>query len=275
MKLKTWLKLTTLPKSSFYEWMNKLNQVDVAKEALTVEIIAIIEASNHTYGYRRVTLALEHRGHTINHKRVLRIMRENHLLCVKFTRKSRRYRSFKGEVGTIAENHLNRHFVTRKPNEVWVSDVTEFKVTNSEEKLYLSPMMDLYNSEIKAYSLSQSPTVKFTNQSLKDALLVLPEDHELMIHTDQGFHYQHQSWVALLEDNSICQSMSRRGNCIDNSPMENFFGLLKQEMFYGETFESIEQLKERIDTYIFWYNNDRIKTKLNGLSPIQYRLQAA
>lgn len=202
-------------------------------------------------------------------------MRENQLLCTKFHRKSRRYRSFKGEVGKIANNLLNRNFKTERLNEVWVSDVTEFKVKGTEKRLYLSPMMDLYNGEIISFSLSTSPTVHFTNNSLKEALKILPKNHRLMIHTDQGFHYQHQSWVALLKSRGITQSMSRRGNCLDNAPMENFFGLLKQEIYYGEEFRSIDELKEEIIEYIHWYNTKRIKIKLNGLSPIEYRLQAA
>lgn len=252
-----------------------MSQKDGREAALVKEMKEIIEASRQSYGYRRVTLALRQRGHTINHKRVLRLMKAHCLLCLKFTRRSRRYQSFKGEVGTIADNHLNRQFFTRQPNQVWVSDVTEFKIDQSENKLYLSPVMDLYNNEIKAYSVSESPTVQFTHQSLKAALLSLPEEYKLMIHTDQGFHYQHHTWVNTLKKYSVKQSMSRRGNCLDNSPMENFFGLLKQEMFYGEKFKTLSQLKGRIDDYIAWYNNDRIKTKLNGLSPIQYRLQAA
>lgn len=115
----------------------------------------------------------------------------------------------------------------------------------------------------------------FTNKSLEDALEILPKEHQLIIHTDQGFHYQHRSLVNLLEEHNVTQSMSRRGNCLDNSPMENFFGLLKQEMFYGEEFTTIEELKEEIINYIDWYNKKRMKTKLNGLSPVQYRLQAA
>jgi len=242
---------------------------------LIKEITEIIESSHQTYGYRRTTLALKVRGYHVNHKRVLRIMRENNLLCVKFTLRNRRYSSFKGEVGKIADNHLERQFTTHQPNQVWVSDVTEFKVKHMKEKLYLSPIMDLYNKEIISHSLSTSPTVRFTNESLEKALLSLPPHHRLMIHTDQGFHYQHHSWVAALKKHHIQQSMSRRGNCLDNSPMENFFGLLKQEMYYGQSFESIEDLKISINQYIHWYNHERIKLKLNGLSPIQYRLQAA
>lgn len=202
-------------------------------------------------------------------------MRENNLLCTKFTRRNRGYSSFKGEVGKIADNKLNRKFQVSNFNEVWVSDVTEFKILNTDKKLYLSPIMDLYNKEIVSYSLSTSPTVSFTNKSLKEAIKKLPEKHKLMIHTDQGFHYQHKSWVEILEKNKIKQSMSRRGNCIDNSPMENFFGILKQEMYYGIIYKSIEELEQAIKKYIDWYNKKRIKEKLNGLSPIEFRLQAA
>ena len=134
--------------------------------------------------------------------------------------------------------------------------------------------MDLYNGEIISYNLSKSPTVDFTLKSLKDAIQSLPAKHNLMIHTDQGFHYQHRSWVRTLEKHGIKQSMSRKGNCLDNSPMENFFGLLKQEMFYCEEYNTIEELENSIREYIDWYNNKRIKTKLNGLSPVEYRLQA-
>ena len=145
IKLRTWLELVAIPKNSFYEWKAKLSQPeeDMEENTLIEAIKAIIESSNQSYGYRRVTLALNQRGRKINHKRVLRIMRENQLLCVKFRRKSRRYSSFKGEVGTIADNHLDRQFVTKESNQVWVIDVTEFKVAHSESKMYLSLIMDL------------------------------------------------------------------------------------------------------------------------------------
>lgn len=211
----------------------------------------------------------------MNHKKVLRLMKENELLCIKFKRRGRAYSSYKGKVGKIADNLLNREFKVSGLNEVWLSDVTEFKIINSNKKLYLSAMMDLFNSEIIAYSLSERPNVKFTNETLSIAIAKLPKEHNLIIHTDQGFHYQHRSWVETLEKNNITQSMSRRGNCLDNSPMENFFGILKQEMYYGERFESIEELKEAIERYIDWYNNTRIKVKLNAVSPVEYRLQAA
>lgn len=237
-------------------------------------IKAIITESKGRFGYRRVKMELKAIGIIVNHKKILRLMKENNLLCMKFGRKNRKYSSYKGEFGKVAENILNREFQVESANEVWLSDVTEFSIPKDERKLYLSPILDLYNSEIVSYSISLSPTVTFTNKSLKLAINKLPERHNLIIHTDQGFHYQHKSWIKMLESRKITQSMSRKGNCLDNSPMENFFSLLKQEMFYGEKFESLEHLKIEIEKYIDWYNNRRRKKKLNGLSPIEYRLQA-
>ncbi|SDI36755.1 Transposase InsO and inactivated derivatives [Dolosicoccus paucivorans] len=265
-----------MPKSSYYEWRQKLDQVNKEEVKLIQRMQEIIQKANGSYGYRRVCLAVKQLGYTVNHKRVLRLMKENYLLCTKFTRRSRKkYSFYQGEVGKVAANHLERQFNPSQINEVWVSDVTEFAILNDQRKLYLSPIMDLFNSEIIACSLSVSPTIQFTNQALDQVLAQLPKHHQLMIHTDQGLHYQHHSWVEQLESRGIQQSMSRKGNCLDNSPMENFFGLLKQEMFYGETFESIDHLALKIKEYIEWYNHDRIKTKLNGLSPVKYRQQAA
>lgn len=174
----------------------------------------------------------------VNHKRVYRLMKEQNLLCDKFHRKTRKYYSYKGEVGRIANNELNRNFKVDTPNKVWVTDVIEFKV--GSDKLYLSPILDLYNSEIASFSMSTRPTINFTNRSLNEAINKTPKQEDLIIHSDQGFHYQHHTWVKNLEENNIKQSMSRKGNCIDNSPMENFFAILKQEMYYGNEFRDIK-----------------------------------
>lgn len=273
IKLKVWLSISGLPKSSFYEWKEKLSSVDYEELRLIEEIRLIVAGSKGRYGYRRVTMALKNKGLSVNHKRVLRIMKEYSLLCDKFHRKNRGYSSYKGQVGKIANNTLNRQFKVKSPNEVWLTDVTEFKV--GESKLYLSPILDIYNSEIVSFSISSTPNIDFTNRSLKSAINQLSPDHSLMIHSDQGFQYQHHSWISILESNNIEQSMSRKGNCIDNSPMENFFGLLKQEMYYGSKFQNKEILENEIIEYIYWYNNDRIKTKLKGLSPVQYRRESS
>ena len=264
-----------MPKSSYYEWKIKLEQpIDKDKEVRD-EIKTIVEESCGRYGYRRVTVALTNKGYNVNHKRVLRIMREESLLCNKFKTRSRKYSSYKGEVGKVADNVVDREFKADKPNQLWLTDVTEFRIKGEEKKLYLSPILDIYNSEIISYTLSYHPTIELTNTMLEKALEENKDTKDLIIHSDQGFHYQHSSWTNKLEKMNITQSMSRKGNCLDNSPMENFFGILKQEMFYGENFKSYEDLINEIEKYIKWYNEDRIKTKLNGMSPVMYRLHSA
>ena len=220
-------------------------------------------------------MVLKNKGFNINHKRVLRIMREESLLCTKFKTRSRKYSSYKGQIGKVADNVVRRQFSATKPNQLWLTDVTEFRLRGKEEKLYLSPILDLYNSEIISYTLSNHPTTKLTNTMLEKAINKTKDISKLIIHSDQGFHYQHSTWTNKLEKMNIRQSMSRKGNCLDNSPMENFFGILKQEMYYGENFNSYDHLKNEIEKYIKWYNEDRIKTKLNGMSPVMYRLHSA
>lgn len=182
VELKQWLAISALPKSSYYEWKSKLSKVNVEEEFILQEIREVISSSKGRYGYRRVTISLKNRGLQINHKRVYRLMKECNLQCTKFHRKSRNYSSYRGTVGKIAKNELNREFKINHPNEVWVTDITEFKV--GDNKLYLSPILDLYNSEVISYSLSSNPTTKFTNDSLREAVSKLPKEHNLMIHTD-------------------------------------------------------------------------------------------
>lgn len=247
-----------------------------SKEIYIIERIKeIVKESKGRYGYRRVrkVLRLEY-GLIVNHKKVLRIMKEKGLLCIKFKNRVRKYNSYKGTIGKIANNIVNRNFKTDKPNKLWLTDITEFKIGNSTKKIYLSPILDTFNGEIISYSIGFSPTVALTNRSLENALKRIKNKEDLTIHTDQGFHYQHSSFVRTLENNKIRQSMSRKGNCLDNSPMENFFGIMKQEMFYGENYSSYEKLIEDIKEYIKWYNTKRIKENLKGMSPIDYRLHS-
>ena len=235
----------------------------------------IVKESKGRYGYRRVNEALRNNGIIVNHKKILRIMREEGLLCTKFKTRSRKYSSYKGKVGRVAPNAVNRNFKASGPNRLWLTDVTEFRIKRREERLYLSPILDVYNSEIISYTLSKHPTINLTNTMLEKALNKNKDIQNLTIHSDQGFHYQHGTWTKKLEKLNIRQSMSRKGNCLDNSPMENFFGILKQEMYYGMEFKNYEQLKNEIEKYIKWYNEKRIKTKLNGMSPVDYRLHSA
>lgn len=243
--------------------------MDENENTLGLKIKKIVRDSKGRYGYRRVTQTLKNNGEKVNHKRVYRIMRELEILCSKFNRKSRKYKSYKGTVGVVAENKLDQNFKVKKPNQVWVTDVSEFKVNG--EKIYLSPILDLFNLEIMSFSFSNKPTTSFTNESLIKSLKKLPKEHNLWIHSDQGFHYQHESWISILKSCNVLQSMSRKGNCMDNAPIENFFGLLKQEMYYGKTFKNSGELIKEITQYIYWYNHDRIKSRLGGISPIQFK----
>lgn len=192
-------------------------------------------------------------------------MREINVLCTKFNSRRKKYSSYKGTIGKIAPNTVNRKFKANAPGRLWLTDGTEFRRSGSEQKIYLSPILDIYNDEIISFSISNRPTTKLTNRCLEEALDTLLNYENLTIHSDQGFHYQHSSWVKTLEEKSITQSMSGKGNCLDNSPMENFFGIMKREMFYGETFNTNEDLIRAIKEYIAWYNTKRIKIKLKGL----------
>ena len=244
------------------------------KEApLVQQVKQIVEDGKGCYGYRRVQAKLRQLGMIVNHKRLLRIMKQHGLQCTKFMpRADRKYSSYKGRVGQVAPNRTMRNFKANHINHIWLTDVTEFALPMPGKRLYLSPIMDAYNSEIISYKLSHSPSIDIILDPLRRALTQQTFKAEtLVFHSDQGFQYQHQSTVQLLESHSVKQSMSRKGNCLDNAPMENFFGLLKQEMFYRETFKSYEDLENAIHEYIYFYNHQRIKTKLKGMSPVQFR----
>ena len=208
-------------------------------------------------------------GLVVNHKRVQRLMNE---LGLKSKVRPKRYKSYKGEVGRIADNTLNREFTAVKPNQKWVTDVTEFKV--NDQKVYLSPIIDLFNQEVISYEVRTSVTLPLVTDMLKAATSKLQRHEKPLIHSDQGWQYQHKKYQKHLRENGLRQSMSRKGNCLDNAVAENFFGILKTEMYHNETFKDANELIENIKEYIDYYNNERIKLKLKGLSPIQYRNQA-
>ena len=184
-------------------------------------------------------------------------------------RKSK-YRSYKGEVGKIATNIINRNFVANAPLQKLATDVTEFAVC--DEKVYLSPILDMYNNEIVSYSISTSPNFNQTREMLEELIHKLPSNATPILHSDQGWQYQMKEYQRILKENNITQSMSRKGNCLDNSIMENFFGRLKTEMFYGEKFESVNSFIDKLKEYIYYYNNERIILKLK-MSPVKYRTQ--
>ena len=212
-------------------------------------------------------MALRNNGYLINHKTVLKLM--NNLGLKGKQRKNDKYHSYKGEIGKVADNLLKREFHAEKPFEKLATDVTQFKVC--DEKVYLSPVMDLFNREIVSYSISLSPNLEQVREMLNGLFEKLPDNATPIFHSDQGWQYQHPEYQRLLSEHNIIQSMSRKGNCMDNGAMENFFGRLKVEMFYGEKFESVTAFVEALKGYIYYYNNERISMKLKGMSPAQYR----
>ena len=266
------LEAARLPRSTYYHQLKQLDKLDKDKD-LKAEIQSIFTEHRGNYGYRRMTLELRNRGYVVNHKRVQRLMKVLGLSAR--IRRKRKYSSYQGEIGKKTDNLIQRQFEASKPMEKCYTDVTEFAIPASTQKLYLSPVLDGFNSEIIAYNLSTSPNLEQVEAMLNQAF---SEDHytNTILHSDQGWQYQHQYYHHFLEGKGIQPSMSRKGNSPDNGMMESFFGILKSEMFYGyeKTFHSLEQLEQAIVEYIDYYNNKRIKIKLKGLSPVQYRTKS-
>ena len=247
-----------------------MNQPDKDQQ-IKDEIQDIFTEHKGNYGYRRIHLELRNRGFKVNHKKVQRLMKVLGLMAR--IRRKLKYSSHKGDVGKRADNLIQRDFEGSKPMEDCYTDVTEFAIPSSEQKLYLSPVLDGFNSEIIAYNLSRSPNLQQVKTMLNEAFI--DENYEnTILHSDQGWQYQHDSYHQFLDSKSILPSMSRKGNSADNGMMESFFGSLKSEMFYGfeKEFKSLEELEKAIIDYIDYYNNKRIKIKLDGLSPVNYRI---
>ena len=233
------------------------------------EITAIYHENQGRYGYRRITMEMRNRGYVINHKTVSRLMKDLGLKCQVRIKK---YRSYKGEIGKVAPNLINRNFQADAPNQKWTTDITEFSLFG--RKLYLSPILDMFNGEIVSYNISERPHLMQVMDMLDKAFEKIPDDTNLIFHSDQGWQYQHRMYQHRLKEKGIRQSMSRKGNCLDNAVMDNFFGLLKSELLYLREFESLEEFRTELEEYIYYYNHQRIKAKLKGLSPVQYRIQS-
>ena len=263
--MKDLLKLSGLPRSTYYYYM-KHTRTD-KHESVKQEITNIFNEHKGRYGYRRVYAIMRNNGICINHKTVQKLMRELGLKGRQ--RKNDKYHSYKGTVGKVADNILARDFHADKPFEKITTDVTQFNVC--DDKVYLSPVMDLFNREIISYSISLNPNLQQVKDMLDGLFAKLPADAKPLFHSDQGWQYQHTEYQRLLAEHNITQSMSRKGNCMDNGAMENFFGRLKVEMFYGEKFESVNAFIDELIKYIDYYNNVRISSKLKGMSPVQFR----
>ncbi|WP_285112662.1 IS3 family transposase [Leclercia adecarboxylata] len=261
------LQIAQIPRSTFYYHLKALRSPGKYDE-VKCRIKEIYDENQGRYGYRRVALALRREGGALNHKVVQRLM---NLLHLKAAIKVKRYSSWRGEHGHTADNILQRNFKASRPNEKWVTDVTEFAV--SGRKLYLSPIIDLFNNEVISYSISERPTMPMIDEMLIKAFARMDGNSKPVLHSDQGWQYRHRWYQYQLREFGVTQSMSRKGNCLDNACAECFFGTLKSECFYLSKFKDIDELKEAIEDYIQYYNTRRISLKFNGLSPVEYRLR--
>lgn len=260
--------IAQLPRATFYYHLKQQGKPD-KHAAARAAITAIYHENKGRYGYRRITSELRSSGFALNHKTVQQLMKEQGLIC---RVRMKKYKSYKGEIGKIAPNWLERNFEAEKPNQKWVTDVTEFALFG--QKLYLSPILDLCSRDIVSYSFSDKPVLSMVTEMLEKACLQIPDGTNLILHSDQGWQYQHKQYQSILRKKGICQSMSRKGNCLDNAVIENFFGLLKSELLYLQEFESMEHFKQELVDYLDYYNNRRSKAKLKGLPPALHRLQA-
>lgn len=267
-KLSLLLEISGLARATYYYYVRRRPASDKHSE-VKEQITNIYHENRGRYGYRRITMELHNRGYVINHKTVQRLMKALVLIC---RVRMKKYHSYKGEIGKIAPDLLRRDFEATAPNQKWVTDVTEFKLFG--QKLYLSPILDLFSQDIISYTLSDRPLLSTVMDLLHHALSQVPDNVNLILHSDQGWQYQHKHYQDMLKCKGIRQSMSRKGNCLDNAVMENFFGLLKSELLYLQDFHSMEHLKAEITDYMDYYNNRRIKLKLKGLPPAIHRRQA-
>jgi putative transposase len=263
------LRLAGLPRSTFY-YQHKALQSEDKDVDLKDRIRAIFKRHKGRYGYRRDDAELRQQGVVANHKKVQKLMVS---MQPRSTVRPKRYRAFNGATSETAPNRLERKFSAERPNEKWVTDVTEFKVDN--RKLYLSPVMDLSNREIVSYDIAEHPLPKMIENMLSKAFDRLEPDERPLLHSDQGWQYRMPAFRRRLLKAGLVQSMSRKANCLDNAAMESFFATLKCELFYVNKYESIQELEEALHDYIRYYNVDRIKLGLAGLSPVAYRLRDA
>ena len=257
-----------LSKSTYYFEINKIDVIKSKNEELMVKIQEIFNCNKGRYGVRRVHKELVNRGYNVNHKRVQRLMHDMKLFG---KRPKEKYHSYKGEVGKIADNVINRDFSTTRPLEKWTTDVSQFNF--SWGKCYISPILDMNTNEIISYDLSLHPNMEQIHRMLDNAFEKFPTVNGLIFHSDQGWQYQHVEFRNILKEHGVIQSMSRKGNCYDNCIMETFFGRLKNEMYYGyeKEYDSFEKFSIAIREYVNYYNNERIQAKTKWMPPVKYR----
>ncbi|WP_308701292.1 IS3 family transposase, partial [Mesomycoplasma hyorhinis] len=267
LRLTQVLKEFSIPISTFYYELKK-EDFDKKNEEIISQMKLIFEENKARYGKRRIKAELNNRDYKIGLKKVRRLMEKFNLKAICPRKK---YKSYKGTVGKIADNILNRNFVATQPNQKWTTDVTEF--SGPFGKAYLSPILDMFNGEVIAWDLSTSANNQQIRKMLQRAFWKHKNLEGLIFHSDQGWQYQHRQFSEKLKQKGIIQSMSRKGNCLDNSIIESFFGTLKRECFYGreKEFLTFKQFNKAIANYIYYYNYKRIKDKIKWMSPIKFR----
>ncbi|UXY42350.1 IS3 family transposase [Granulicatella adiacens] len=267
-QLKHLLKAMKIAKSTYYFELNKIDAVAEKNGELLAEIQTIFHVNKGRYGVRRIYQELRRRGYVVNHKRVQRLMHINDLYG---KRPKQKYHSYRGSVGKVADNIINRDFVAKRPLQKWSTDVSQF--TFSWGKCFFSPILDMSTNEIISYDLSLSPNLEQIQRMLNRAFKKFPDVNGLVLHSDQGWQYQHAFYQRSLKERGIIQSMSRKGNCYDNCIIETFFARMKNEMFYGfeKEYSTFKKFQTAVEEYIDYYNNKRIQEKTKWMSPVQYR----
>ena len=269
--------LAGVSRSAYYKWLQRQPTVQEREnEKLIAFIRHIYTQVNGIYGYRRITMTINRKRkkeglEKVNKKRIYRLMQLCGLQSV-IRRRPKKYK--KTTPVYVAENLLSREFTAAKPNQKWCTDVTEFKYGN-DKKAYLSAIIDLYDNSIISYVLGHSNNNDLVLKTIQSAIRQLSKDEKPLIHSDRGYQYTSKEFKRILEEAGMTHSMSRVGRCIDNGPIEAFWGTLKVEKYYLHKYETFEALQSAIDEYIQFYNNERYQETLNGLSPLEFRSQAA
>lgn len=269
------LDIAEISSSSYYDACQREYEVD---DQEVISEIKFIRNEFQDYGYRRVTIELKRRGYNINHKKVLRIMKNEGLLCDSYKRNIRKYNSYKGACGKVASNRLRRRFRTDRPYQKIVTDVTELRWGNktTSERAYFTAFMDLYNCEIISWNIGLHPNVDFVVSPLNELMGLRPKtNYRMTVHSDQGFQYQNGRYINVLKSNKVFQSMSRKATCLDNACIESFFNQLKVGTVHNNNYKDYNSLNQAVKEYISYYNNYRIKQKLGGMSPVEYRINSS
>lgn len=263
-------KLGQVSRAGYYKWLNRGISLNESKNRRIADEIERIHAQSPDKGYRRIRDELE-RYHDINvnDKRVLRICRKiNIKSTIKYQNNGCTRQSKNPQF--IASNILNREFSASAPNEKWLTDVTEFKyyVDGEKRKVYLSAILDLYDRRIVSYVIGDCNNNSLVFDTFSKATEKEQEAHPIF-HSDRGFQYTNRVFHQKLMEAGMTQSMSRVGKCIDNGPMEGFWGIIKRERYYGKRFTGRESVEEMIVTYIDYYNNKRLQRNLGVLTPME------